>query len=94
MAGRSGALADETRRMGCGEVGRRGFASVLSTERAAAGDGPTLALLVDHDDAEREFSYVSKAETFSEAEPITDVGARLGWTVISMAAAWETVFAG
>ena len=55
--------------------------------------GPTLALLVDHDDAEREFSYVSKAETFSEAEPITDVGARLGWTVVSMADDWETVFA-
>ena len=63
-------------------------------EWAAAGDGPTLALLVDHDDAEREFSYVSKAETFSEAEPITDVGARLGWTVVSMADDWETVFAG
>ena len=54
---------------------------------------PTLALLVDHDDAEREFSYVSKAETFSEPEPITDVGARLGWTVVSMADDWETVFA-
>ena len=54
-------------------------------EWAAAGDGPTLALLVDHDDAEREFSYVSKAETFAEPEPITDVGARLGWTVVSMA---------
>ena len=63
-------------------------------EWAAAGDGPTLALLVDHDDAEREFSYVSKAETFSEAEPITDVGARLGWTVVSIARDWETVFAG
>jgi hypothetical protein len=63
-------------------------------EWAAAGEGPTLALLVDHDDAEREFSYVSKAETFSEPEPITDVGARLGWTVISMADDWETVFAG
>ena len=40
-------------------------------EWAAAGDGPTLALLVDHDDAEREFSYVSTAETFAEPEPIT-----------------------
>ena len=58
-------------------------------EWAAPGDGPTLALLVDHDDAEREFSYVSTAETFAETEPITDVarppgldrgqhGARLG----------------
>ena len=57
------------------------------------GDGPTLALLVDHDDAEREFRYVSTAETFAEPEPITDVGRRLGWTVVSMARDWETVFA-
>ena len=57
------------------------------------GTGPTLALLVDHDDAEREFAYVSTAETFAEPEPITDVGARLGWTVVSMANDWETVFA-
>jgi phosphoserine phosphatase len=61
-------------------------------EWAATGEGPTLALLVNHDDAEREFSYVSSAETFAESEPITDVGARLGWTVISMANDWETVF--
>jgi hypothetical protein len=60
---------------------------------AAAGPGPTLALLVDHDDAEREFAYVSTAETFSEPEPITQVGARLGWTVVSMSTDWETVFA-
>ena len=62
-------------------------------EWARAGDGPCLALLVDHDDAEREFAYVSTAETFAEPEPITDVGARLGWTVVSMANDWETVFA-
>jgi phosphoserine phosphatase len=63
-------------------------------EWVATGDGPTLALLVDHDDAEREFAYVSAAETIAEPEPITDVGARLGWTVVSMANDWETVFAG
>ena len=61
-------------------------------EWAAAGDGPTLALLVDHDDAEREFAYTSTAETFAEPEPITAVGARLGWTVVSMARDWETTF--
>ncbi len=61
-------------------------------EWAATGDGPTLALLVDHDDAEREFDYLSKAESFAEPEPITDVGRRLGWTVVSMAADWTTVF--
>ena len=36
--------------------------------------------------------YVSRAETFAEPEPITEVGARLGWTVVSMATDWETVF--
>ena len=52
----------------------------------------SLALLIDHDDAEREFRYTSKAETFAETEPITDVGARLGWTVVSMARDWDVVF--
>ena len=63
-------------------------------EWAAAGDGPTLALLVDHDDAEREFSYVEQGRDLPRSsEPITDVAARLGWTVVSMADDWETVFA-
>jgi phosphoserine phosphatase len=61
-------------------------------EWAASGEGPTLALLVDHDDDVREFSYVSTAGTFAEAEPITAVGERLGWTVASMARDWVTVF--
>jgi hypothetical protein len=62
-------------------------------EWAATGRGPTLALLVDHDDADREFHYTSTAQTFAEAEPITTVGERLGWTVVSMARDWATVFA-
>ncbi len=53
---------------------------------------PSLALLIDHDDAEREFQYTSKAETFAETEPITEVGARLGWTVVSIARDWDVVF--
>ncbi|WP_457205291.1 HAD family hydrolase [Nocardioides sp. P5_C9_2] len=62
-------------------------------EWAASADGPSLALLIDHDDAAREFSYESRAESFTEPEPITDVGARLGWTVVSMADDWAAVFA-
>jgi hypothetical protein len=61
-------------------------------EWACAGDGPGLALLVDHDDAEREFQYVSKAESFTESESITDVARRLGWAVVSMARDWATIF--
>ena len=52
-----------------------------------------LAVLVDHDDAEREFAYAGQAVTFDEDEPITDVAARLGWVVVSMRGDWETVFA-
>lgn len=59
---------------------------------ADAGEGPTLALLVDHDDADREFAYVSTAQTFTEPEPITDVASRLGWTVVSMAKDWATLW--
>jgi hypothetical protein len=58
----------------------------------AAAERFRLALLIDHDDAEREFHYASKAGTFVETEPITDVGARLGWTVVSMARDWDVVF--
>jgi phosphoserine phosphatase len=61
-------------------------------EWACAGPLPGLALLVDHDDKAREFEYVSIAQTFAEAEPITEVAHRLGWTVISMANDWETIF--
>lgn len=51
-----------------------------------------LAVLVDHDDAEREFAYESKAVSFEEAEPITTVAERLGWVVVSMKDDWATVF--
>ncbi|CCH77418.1 Nonspecific acid phosphatase [Nostocoides japonicum T1-X7] len=59
---------------------------------AASGPGPGLALLVDHDDAEREHAYESRAETVANAEPIAEVAARSGWTVVSMATDWESVF--
>ena len=49
-------------------------------EYAMAYDGPSLALLVDHDDEEREYAYESVAGTFETEEKITDVGRRLGWT--------------
>jgi phosphoserine phosphatase len=52
-----------------------------------------LAILVNHDDAEREFAYESQAATFVDDEPITAVAERLGWVVISMQRDWETIFA-
>ena len=61
-------------------------------EWACASGPPGLALLIDHDDDQREFKYASRAQTFAEPEPITDVGRRLGWTVVSMANDWGVVF--
>ncbi len=56
-------------------------------------DGPSLALLVDHDDAEREYAYESKAETFETTETILETASRLGWVVASIKNDWSTVFA-
>jgi len=45
-----------------------------------------FALLVNHDDEEREFAYAKGAETaLAEAE-------KLGWTIVSMKNDWTTVF--
>jgi hypothetical protein len=52
-----------------------------------------LAVLIDHDDAEREFAYEGTAVTFDDAEPIGAVAARLGWVVVSIRDDWATVFA-
>ena len=53
---------------------------------------PSLALLIDHDDEVREYSYASEAGTIADAEPITEVGRRAGWTIVSMRRDWATVF--
>ncbi len=54
---------------------------------AAHSSRPSLSILVDHDDAEREFEYRAGAE-----EAIRTASSR-GWTVVSMKDDWTTVFA-
>ncbi len=49
-------------------------------------DKPSLRLLVLHDDAEREFDYVSGSER------ALDLAAGKGWTVVSMKDDWARVF--
>jgi hypothetical protein len=61
-------------------------------EYASTGDGPTLALLVNHDDAARKHAYEGVAGTFTPAAGVLDAAARLGWTVVSMRNDWVTVF--
>ena len=81
------------------QIGRRPILAIGNSggdremlEWAQASPHGGLGILIDHDDAEREFAYESTAVTFAEAEPITAVGARLGWVVVSMKDDWETVF--
>jgi len=61
-------------------------------EWAQANPHGGMALLVDHDDGDREFEYASTAATFEDPEPITAVAGRLGWVTVSMRDDWETVF--
>ena len=62
-------------------------------EWAQASPHGGLAVLVDHDDDQREFAYESTAATFQDEEPITTVGRRLGWVIVSMKDDWGPIFA-
>jgi phosphoglycolate phosphatase-like HAD superfamily hydrolase len=53
-----------------------------------APDGPSLRLLLLHDDADREFDYTAGAER------VLDHAKTYGWTVISMKNDWAPVFSG
>jgi phosphoserine phosphatase len=81
------------------ELGRRpifaagnspGDAEML--DYAMAAGGPALALLVDHDDAEREYAYEGVAATFDAAGSFLETAASQGWTVASMRDDWARVF--
>ncbi len=63
-------------------------------EYAHTGEHPSLCLVVDHDDEEREYAYTGASVTDPDAEPIVDTAGRLGWTVVSMRRDWSRVFAG
>ncbi|OBB03282.1 acid phosphatase [Mycobacteriaceae bacterium 1482268.1] len=76
-----------------GRIGRRPiFAAgnsngdIQMLEYAAAGPGPSLCMLVLHDDANREFDYIAGAErSLDEAKT-------RGWTIASIKNDWATVF--
>jgi len=59
---------------------------------ALGADGPTCSVLIDHDDADREYAYESRAASFDSGDVITEVARRSGWTVVSMRHDWSTVF--
>jgi len=60
---------------------------VAMMEDSKGRSGPSLQLLVNHDDAEREFAYAERDNVS------LDAAHRLGFTVVSIARDWKTVFA-
>jgi phosphoglycolate phosphatase-like HAD superfamily hydrolase len=76
-----------------GRVGRRPILAVGNSngdiemlQYTSAGAGPALAMLVCHDDADREFAYTAGAErALDDAE-------KFGWTRASIRDDWRTVF--
>jgi phosphoserine phosphatase len=86
-------------------IGRRPRASFGNStgdqqmlEYTKSGDGARLAMLVLHDDANREYAYGpaeglpdSKVGTFTQA--LYDEAKQKGWTVVSMKSDWKRIFA-
>jgi phosphoglycolate phosphatase-like HAD superfamily hydrolase len=85
-------------------IGRRPYAAFGNStgdrqmcEYTKAGDGERLAMLVLHDDANREYAYGpaqglpdTKVGTFTQA--LYDEAKSKGWTVISMKNDWKRIF--
>jgi len=81
-------------------IGRRPLVAIGNSagdremlEFAHTGPQPSLCLVVDHDDAEREYAYAGAAVTDPSAEPIVATAERFGWPVISIRRDWKRVFA-
>ncbi len=79
-------------------IGRRPIAAFGNSDGdlqmlqyAAEGDGPGLAVLVHHDDAEREWAY-DRDSKIGHLDAALDEAEARGWTVVSMRNDWRTIF--
>jgi phosphoglycolate phosphatase-like HAD superfamily hydrolase len=60
-------------------------------EYAASGPGETLALLLHHDDADREFAY-DRQSALARLDKAWDEALSRGWVVVSMKHDWKAVY--
>jgi phosphoglycolate phosphatase-like HAD superfamily hydrolase len=79
-------------------IGRRPIAAFGNSDGdhqmlqwTTSGDGPRLALLVHHTDAEREWAYDRASHVGKLDKALDDARAR-GWTVVSMKDDWKIIF--
>jgi hypothetical protein len=80
-------------------IGRRPIAAFGNSDGdlqmlqwTAAGDGPSLKVLIHHTDAEREWAY-DRQSPIGRLDKALDEAQRRGWTVVDMKADWNRVFA-
>jgi phosphoglycolate phosphatase-like HAD superfamily hydrolase len=80
-------------------IGRRPIATFGNSdgdqqmlEWTAAGSGARFALIVHHDDAQREWAYDRKSDV-GKLDKALDEGNAKGWTIVSMKDDWKRVFA-
>jgi phosphoglycolate phosphatase-like HAD superfamily hydrolase len=86
-------------------IGRRPYAAFGNSigdrqmlEYTKAGEGARLAMLVLHDDAEREYAYgpalgLPNTKVGAFTQPLYDEAKKQGWVVISMKNDWRRLFA-
>ncbi|MFN6016553.1 MAG: HAD family hydrolase [Verrucomicrobiota bacterium] len=60
-------------------------------EWTTAGKGPRLALIVHHDDAQREYAY-DRGSHIGKLEKGLDEAPQRGWTIISMKNDWKNIY--
>ncbi len=60
-------------------------------EWTTKGKGPTLGLIVHHDDAEREWAYDRKSPV-GKLDQALDAAPKNGWLVVSMKENWKKIF--
>jgi hypothetical protein len=57
----------------------------------AVGEGPRLAALIHHTDAEREWSYDRQSQ-IGRLDKALDEGMERGWTIVDMKEDWKRVY--
>ena len=75
-------------------AGGNSHGDTMMLNDALFAEGPSMAMLIDHDDGEREYAYESEAGSFESTEPVTAIAERSGWTVVSMRDYWSRIFPG
>jgi len=63
----------------------------ISEQWTTTGKGPRFAMIIRHDDPEREFAY-DRDSHIGKLDKGLDEAPKRGWTIVSMKDEWNTVY--